>query len=148
MQKSQEGLLRSLLYQVPKECPALIGTVLPSWWETEHSGTPLWSVQRENEDPEYALKAKVKVLFDIDIIFTYEELQRHLNACGKDMLEVSIDLLEDTLIFRYTVIFLHRSIRDFLMLKEVHEMLRSPISSDFDPRRSLAGISCDDKDAS
>jgi hypothetical protein len=75
MQKSQEGLLRSLLYQVLKECPALIGTALPSWWETNHSGTPLWSVQ-DLSDAFDRIAAQVllpaKFCFSIDGLDEYE----------------------------------------------------------------------------
>jgi hypothetical protein len=74
-EKSPEGLLRPLLYQVLKECPALIGTALPSWWETDHSGTPLWSVQ-DLSDAFDRIAAQVllpaKFCFFIDGLDEYE----------------------------------------------------------------------------
>ncbi|KAN0112561.1 hypothetical protein V8E51_005512 [Hyaloscypha variabilis] len=93
-------------------------------------------LQRENEDPDYALRAGIKIPSDEDIISMNEKLQRYLNACCKDMLEVNIDVDEETF-FRYRVVFLHRSVKDFLLLKEIHDMLRSRTSSKFHPRTSI-----------
>ena len=67
LQKSQEGLLRSLLHGVLSQCPELIGQVLPKLWEhskSDHAKSHLWTrAELISAFAELSLQTKLKKRF-------------------------------------------------------------------------------------
>lgn len=78
MQKSQEGLLQSLLYQVLKQCPDLIPTVCATRWEAEdsyHDEVDAWSIQELSDTIDELAKQKlqdIKFCFFVDGLDEYD----------------------------------------------------------------------------
>lgn len=107
-------------------------------------------LEKDKEDPDYALKAKIRSATKADVIYTSQKMRKYVNARCKDLLEVTgyddagivqgfrFDVLLQTDNYvRYQVDFLHRTVRDFLKTKDVHNLLRSRTVDTFDPRIAL-----------
>ena len=79
-------------------------------------------LRTEEEDPGYALKGALEPLSDIELFKIYEEVRERLNFLCKDLLEVN-KVIMDRSFEDYRVDFLHRTVRDFLMTKDIHSQL-------------------------
>jgi hypothetical protein len=66
MQKSQEGLLQSILYEILRHEPELIPVVLPSRWQQDalyHQHPPPWGLEELNEALNLLIQAKPTACF-------------------------------------------------------------------------------------
>ena len=78
MQKSQEGLLRSLLLTIFKRCPSLISTICPSRWESAQSrydDNEPWNISELSQAMKGVLEQRslsAKYCFFIDGLDEYE----------------------------------------------------------------------------
>lgn len=66
-------------------------------------------------------------------------MRRHLNARCKDLLEVNFDP-EETGCLVYKVYFLHRTVRDFLNNRDMHDFLAARTCPEFDPNSSISRV--------
>jgi hypothetical protein len=110
-----------------------------------HAVSPLSAISfyfldKEKEDSEFALKTEIHPFSDTEIVSVSEKMRKHLNARCKDLQEVNTDSTEGDNFLRYRVEFLHRTGRDFLMTKDVHNLLRSRAPAKFDARVSLCRV--------
>jgi hypothetical protein len=114
-----------------------------------HAASPLPAIAfhylgMEKEDPNYAFKVKIQHPFeDKDVISISEKIRKHLNARCKDLIEVHHTIGRDPTInvFWFRVEFLHRTVRDFLMTKDMHDFLQSRSPAGFDANASLCRVS-------
>jgi hypothetical protein len=93
----------------------------------------------EKRDPEYALQENPHIYDDKKVKSISEMMRKHVNARCKDLLEVNT-CDSDDVFFHYRVNFLHRTVRDFLMSKDMFALLESRVARNFDPRLSLCKI--------
>jgi hypothetical protein len=91
------------------------------------------------KDPNFALTLKPQSLSAEEMGLTINRMKTHLNARCRDLLEVYVDPEEIDLL-QTKVTFLHRSARDFLMMKEIQELLRSQAPANFDARITLCKL--------
>ncbi|PQE13327.1 Vegetative incompatibility HET-E-1 protein [Rutstroemia sp. NJR-2017a BVV2] len=91
------------------------------------------------KDPNFALTLKPQSLSAEEVGLTINKMKTHLNARCRDLLEVYVDPEEIDLL-QTKVTFLHRSARDFLMMKEIQELLRSQAPANFDARTTLCKL--------
>ena len=105
-------------------------------------------------DPFYALDLRIQQMSSADIACKHSNMKLRINARCMDLLEVKPvrrkprasrgrrDLAYDSdtslpSFYQYQVDFLHRTVRDFLHLKEIHEWVLENVSCDFDVDQSL-----------
>jgi hypothetical protein len=80
----------------------------------------------EEEDPDFAIKLHVGPSDMAEIESRKETLHRRLSGSYKGLLEIQADhLFKGHLYFKYSIGFLHRTLRDFLILKEIQQLLNS-----------------------
>jgi len=79
------------------------------------------SLEREHREPGYALEAPVEPKSAAQLKFVHEDVRDRVNFLCKDLLEVNETLTDQRL--DYHVDFLHKTVRDFLMDKDMHEDL-------------------------
>jgi hypothetical protein len=93
MQKSQEGLLQSLLYEVLRRFPALIPTILPSHWESQALGNTHSWILSELSEAFKLLKAQDKIpvafCFFVDGLDEYEGDHNEIIVIFKDFISSS-----------------------------------------------------------
>ena len=78
----------------------------------------------DERDPEYAIKAEIKAFDDNDIFVRHEKTKRRIRGRYKNLLHVSKE--EAAINFLgYRVDFFHRTVHDFLRLKEIQVLLLS-----------------------
>lgn len=109
--------------------------------------TAFWYLPREMEDPDYVLKRLNMVpITDAEAEKQKIKAEHSINAWCRDLLEVRTerpdlaDSTEDVAFLRHRVDFLHRTVRDFLLLKDIQDMLDAHIKSEFSPWLSLVRV--------
>ncbi|KUI60019.1 hypothetical protein VP1G_11177 [Cytospora mali] len=92
-----------------------------------------------NADPEYAFKLEVKPAQAQIVLKRKDTMRKRLNISCRGLLEIQDmmsndeeDLLRSSSIFNLKVGFLHRTVRDFLLLEKTQTILHQWISSTFD----------------
>lgn len=97
------------------------------------------------EDPQYALKLEVKPLSMQQINKRLKTMKQRLNACCKGLLEVhhlvpreEQSTLPSSILFDLKVAFLHRTVRDFLVLDNTKVLLMRWCSAGFDPHLAIS----------
>jgi hypothetical protein len=114
------------------------------------SPTTLACLEKDMEDPDYALNSEIQSFTEEEVIHTSQMMRKYVNARCKDLLEVTgcdeagimyesqFDVLPPTDTYvRYRVDFLHRTVRDFLRTKDVYNLLQDRTAESFDPRIAL-----------
>lgn len=96
------------------------------------------------EDPQYALKLEVRPLSLQQVNLRLKTMKKRLNACCKGLLEVrhaaprgDQSTLPSSILFDWKVSFLHRTVRDFLMLKDTRRLLERWCSPQFEPHEAV-----------
>ena len=79
-------------------------------------------LEKEGKEPGYAMKATVQPISSVKLEDMHRKVRDRLNFLCKDLLEVNQVTMDATFI-DYQVDFLHRTVRDFLMTKEMHQQL-------------------------
>ena len=82
-------------------------------------------------DPDFALLLPTAPLSDTEISIRHDQMKRRLNGRYKGLLEVWDTERNSPLAYRYTVQWLHRTVRDFLATGGMQNFLMSYISPDF-----------------
>jgi hypothetical protein len=90
-----------------------------------------WYSDVEEENPNFALGMPVRGIRDDERRSRYEEIKKRLNGRCKGFLESTIEPGEEPQ-FQNRVDFLHRTVRDFLMTKDMQDMLSKWIATDLD----------------
>ena len=84
------------------------------------------------------MKAEIKAISREEIHARQEDMRRRLDGRCQGLLEVTRSSASDPdPFFRYKVDFPHRTVRDFLLTKNMQTMLADRIQSSFNPRLSL-----------
>ncbi|KAM3070002.1 hypothetical protein ACMFMF_008353 [Clarireedia jacksonii] len=91
------------------------------------------------KNPNFALTLKPQSLPAEKLGLTVKRMRTHVNARCRDLLEVYVDP-EEMHLLQTKVTFLHRSARDFLMMKEIQELLQSQAPANFDARVTLCNL--------
>ena len=78
-------------------------------------------LEKEYREPGYALEAPIEPMSSAQLKLVHEDVRNRINFLCKDLLEVN-EVLTDQRI-DYQVDFLHRTVRDFLMEKNMHQIL-------------------------
>lgn len=97
-------------------------------------------LQIETKDPGYALRFKYESVSDREFSRKQRTAATNVNKWCRDLLEV-LSNCDDTprrSIFARQVTFMHRTVRDFLLGKDVDSMLWQFAGSDFEPELALA----------
>jgi hypothetical protein len=87
----------------------------------------------DEEKPDFAIKAPIGPIDIVETRARQKEIQRRLNGRSKGLLEVSIWDEDTTEYFKYGVDFLHRTVRDFLMTRDMQIMLDGRIVDSHNP---------------
>jgi hypothetical protein len=90
----------------------------------------------DEEDPNFAFNLKVEPMGDEEVISRREEIERRLDGRCKGLLEVMQSGNSHTF-SEYRVEFLHRTVRDFLLTKDMQHVLEERVGPTFHPRKSL-----------
>ena len=89
-------------------------------------------------DPCYAHNLGIQQMSSADITSKHSDMKLRINARCKDLLEVTpVSFTSSPSIHEYKVDFLHRTVRDFLHLKEIYGWVLENISCGFDVDQSL-----------
>jgi hypothetical protein len=96
-----------------------------------------WFIEQEDG---YAIKLEVQPLSMQKTNFRLKQMRKRINACCKGLLEVQFydseesanDSLSSSVLFQWKVDFLHRTVRDFLMEKEMQDLLNDWAKPGFD----------------
>lgn len=153
--ENEFSFLQKRLNELPSDLEEyffhILNTVEPIYQESTtmilnlvmHGNRPLPAIaifflEKEKIDPDYALKLDLQ-LTETDIASISQRMRKHVNACCKDLLEVNVTRYEDSFL-QHKIDFLHRTVRDFLLTKEMIHILRSGTTADFDPYVSLCRI--------
>ncbi|KAK3672116.1 hypothetical protein LTR78_008087 [Recurvomyces mirabilis] len=91
-----------------------------------------WHLGRELADPEYAMKAPIQKLTEIDEL-EIRNVTVYLNARCMDLLEIDNVKLQ-------TIVFLHRTAKDYLEQDHVLAKIRRRAGASYDVRLSLAKV--------
>jgi hypothetical protein len=87
------------------------------------------------------IRANIERMTARDIDIRHQSTARRLNSRCKGLLEVhrsgASEIVGEPTFFTYTVDFLHRTVRDWLMTNDIRRMLRSYLSPSFEPNVSL-----------
>lgn len=83
-----------------------------------HAKSPLsaiafWFFAKEKDDPDYAMKAEIKSIEDTHVDLISEKMRTHLNACCKDLIEVTVDQSAGKIFYYHSRL----GISDFQMIK-------------------------------
>jgi hypothetical protein len=95
-----------------------------------------WFIEQEDD---FAIKLEVQPLSMQKTNFRLKQMRKRLNACCKGLLEVQFDEASDnenaslssSVLFQWKVDFLHRTVRDFLIEKEMQDLLTGWAKSGF-----------------
>ena len=83
-------------------------------------------------DPSYALNLGIQQMSSAEIISKHSDMKLRINARCKDLLEVTpVSYKSSPSFYDYKVDFLHRTVRDFLHLKEIYEWVLRNVSCGF-----------------
>jgi hypothetical protein len=97
-------------------------------------------LEKEKVNANFALLAPIKALEDSEVEATSEGVRQYLNARCKDLVEINTSDQAGIPLLRYRVEFLHRTVRDFLATKDMHNILESMIPAGFNARVSLCRV--------
>ena len=78
-------------------------------------------LEKEHREPRYALERAIEPMSTERLELIHEDVRDRINFLCKDLLEVNEVLTDQRL--DYQVDFLHRTVRDFLMEKDMHQDL-------------------------
>lgn len=78
-------------------------------------------LEREHSEPGYALERAVEPMSSAQLTHIHKDVRDRINFLCTDLLEVNETLTDQRL--DYQVDFLHRTVRDFLMEKDMHQEL-------------------------
>ena len=95
-----------------------------------------WFLDVEEEDPQFALKYEIRSLSETETLSRNLEMRKRLNGRCKGLLEVTELEGSDTMT-RYRVDFLHRTVKDFLITKDMERMLSDWTAPEFDPHITI-----------
>jgi NACHT domain len=90
----------------------------------------------ERTDSNYAVNLKISPFTEHEAATIIEKKRRHIHARCKDLLEVTEDI-DQPFHSRYSVVFLHRTVRDFLEAEDIAKLLCSWAGPEFSPHSSL-----------
>ncbi len=100
-------------------------------------------LEKEEKEPGYARRAPIQPMSDRQLSKVCDELSNRLNFLCRDLLEVN-QITMDRKFVDYKVDFLHRTVKDFLMDKQMLEQLmqRATIhhSKEWNAHRSLCNV--------
>ncbi|KAF2441831.1 hypothetical protein P171DRAFT_465451 [Karstenula rhodostoma CBS 690.94] len=82
----------------------------------------------DEADPDYAINARIRAFDRNDIFVRHRQTKRRINGRYKGLLEVSAESSASDF-FGYRVEFFHRTVHDFLQLKEIQKLLSSYLSN-------------------
>lgn len=85
-------------------------------------------LEQEHREPGYALEAPIEPMSLAQLKLVHEDVRIRINFLCKDLLEVNEVLTDQRL--DYQVDFLHRTVRDFLMEKDMHQILERRATED------------------
>lgn len=92
-----------------------------------------WHLGRELANPDYALEAPVQALTEVEEL-NIKSITVYLNARCMDLLEI-----DD--VKQHSIVFLHRTAKDFLEREDVLTMIRQRAGPEYDITLSLARVS-------
>jgi hypothetical protein len=95
-----------------------------------------WFLDLDEEDTNFALDMEIQPLRTDEVQSRHAEMKSRLNGRCKGLLEVSADRELD-LPFQYQVDFLHRTVRDFLLTKDMQELLADWTAARFDANLAI-----------
>jgi hypothetical protein len=95
-----------------------------------------WFLDMDEEDTNFALNMEIQPLSRDEIHSRHAEMKSRLNGRCKGLLEVCADMELD-LPFQYHVDFLHRTVRDFLLTKDMQELLADWTAASFDANLAI-----------
>ena len=78
-------------------------------------------LEKEHREPGYALEAAIEPMSSEQLTLVHEDVRDRINFLCKDLLEVNEVYTDQKLDYR--VDFLHRTVKDFLMEKDMHQDL-------------------------
>jgi hypothetical protein len=90
----------------------------------------------DDEDPEFAIRAKLDPLDEKELSWRYEETVRRVNSRCKGLLEVRVSSDKEHLVDS-KVDFLHRTVKDFLDTPDIWKTIASQSDPSFNPDISL-----------
>jgi hypothetical protein len=85
-------------------------------------------VDQEWKDPDYAISLPLNVIPDRESSISRRRARRRIDARTRGLLETRDG----------AVVFLHRTVHDFLLTKEMNDYLRGKLNSSFDPNLSVS----------
>lgn len=96
------------------------------------------------QEPDYAVKLEIKPLSPQALNKRFKAIKKRLSACCKGLLYVHFQMpqgddasLPSSILFDRKVSFLHRTVRDYLMLDDTRSILRAWNSPSFNPHASI-----------
>lgn len=96
------------------------------------------------QEPDYAVKLEVKPISPQALNKRSKTIKKRLSACCKGLLSIQFRTpqgddasLASSILFERKVSFLHRTVRDYLMLDDTREILRAWHSPCFNPHASI-----------
>jgi hypothetical protein len=95
-----------------------------------------WFLDMDEEDTNFALDMEIQPLSIDELHSRHAEMKSRLNGRCKGLLEVSANT-ELNLPFQYQVDFLHRTVRDFLLTKDMQELLADWTAASFDANLAI-----------
>jgi hypothetical protein len=95
-----------------------------------------WFLDMDEEDTNFALDMEIQPLSIDEIDSRHAEMKSRLNGRCKGLLEVC-DNEDPALPFRYHVDFLHRTVRDFLLTKDMQKLLADWTAASFDANLAI-----------
>jgi hypothetical protein len=90
----------------------------------------------ERTDSNYAVNLKISPFTEHEVATIIEKMRRHIHARCKDLLEVTEDV-DRPFYSRYSIVFLHRTVQDFLKAEDIAKLLCSWTGPEFSPHSSL-----------
>lgn len=95
-----------------------------------------WFLDSEEEDSQFALKCKIQPLDEGERRSRNSEMQKRLNGRCKGLLEVT-EVRESEMMIQHRVDFLHRTVKDFLMINDMQKMLSDWTPPGFGPHITI-----------
>ena len=93
-------------------------------------------IEEERRKPDYIFELDIRPYSNREIEDIYDTVKRRLNARCKDMLEVSVEPYLHPFC-GYRVVFLHRTVRDYLLAPRMRKTLNGWATKGFDATSSL-----------
>ena len=96
----------------------------------------LWFYEQERLKPDYAMQVQRSALNRTSVVAVFESIHKRINARGQDLLVIEVDTtnLEQLM---YTVRFLHRTVKDFLLKPDMLEKLNTWKRKGFEAKATL-----------